>query len=221
MALEIIPYKSEAGLILESVYKDVDMQLILIDPAGDDILFDTPKANIISRELTTTDYTRSLFQFTDAAIYDGGLGKWYLEKTTTVTAGTEIIEYVQLVLIRNGANTAPKSISLAPVSNRIVCAGHGLANGDPIVFTANVGATLPAGITVNTLYFALNVTADDFEVSANSLTALTLTGGSGAGYLKYAKGMIVAISTETPSISLMPSNTRDYPVRVYGRGLSI
>ena len=221
MALAIAPYKNEAGLILQDTYKDKDMQLILLDPAGEDIVFDTPKAEIISRELTTTDYTRSLFQFADAAIYDGGLGKWYLEEIATITAGTEIVEYTQLVLIRGGANTAPKSISLVPVSNRITCAGHGLANGDPVVFTADVGATLPAEITSNTLYFALNVTADDFEVSANSLTALTLTGGSGTGYLKYAKGMIVTVLTETPSISLMPSNTRDYPIRVYSRGLSI
>lgn len=50
-------------------------------------------------------------------------------------------------------------------ADKILRVAHGLVNTDKIVF---VGGTPPGGITEGTVYFVVNKTTDDFQVSATS-----------------------------------------------------
>lgn len=58
----------------------------------------------------------------------------------------------------------------------ISCTGHGLSNGDAIIFHTLTG-TLPTGITAGTVYYVINANTDDFQISATSGgSALNITG---------------------------------------------
>jgi hypothetical protein len=81
---------------------------------------------------------------------------------------------------------------------------HGLANGDPIVLTADAGSTLAGGLTAGTLYYAAAITSDTFQVStaADGSAIVDITSaGSGNMRLRYATGRLVWVgdygSTQT------------------------
>lgn len=85
-----------------------------------------------------------------------------------------------LGMVPNGGSD--KSFQIDTTANeRIYCEGHGLANGDKVVFHND---TAPGGLTAGTEYFVVGVTAGDpdyFQVSATSGgAAINLTSEAGA-----------------------------------------
>ena len=70
----------------------------------------------------------------------------------------------------------------AGATNRILCEGHGMSNGDKCAFH---GGTAPTGLTAGTEYFVVGVTAGDpdyFQVEATSGGgAIDITGQAAAG----------------------------------------
>lgn len=73
----------------------------------------------------------------------------------------------------NGAKgyVGPLDCSSASVvnltSDTFTVAGHGLANGDKVVYHAN-GGTAITGLTSGTLYYVVGVSGNDFQLSATS-----------------------------------------------------
>jgi hypothetical protein len=123
-----------------------------------------------------------------------------------VASGTSL-QYDSIALIFNGASTANKGFTNSNVdtsTDTITVTGHGLANGDAIVLTADAGSTLAGGITSGTLYYAANITTDTFQASTaadGSGIANLTSAGSGNMRLRYAAGKLVWVgdygSTQT------------------------
>ena len=123
-----------------------------------------------------------------------------------VASGTSL-QYDSTALIFNGASTANKGFTNANVdasTDTITVTGHGLANGDAIVLTADAGSTLAGGLTAGTLYYAANITTDTFQVSTasdGSAIVNITSAGSGNMRLRYAAGKLVWVgnygSTQT------------------------
>jgi hypothetical protein len=61
----------------------------------------------------------------------------------------------------------------------VTSTGHGLVNGKRVIFQTT--ATLPTGITANTVYFVVNAAADTFQISATSGGAPLPTSGTQSG----------------------------------------
>lgn len=78
---------------------------------------------------------------------------------------------------------AQKTYQVDTTNERILCEGHGLANGKRVVFLP----TAPAGLTVGTVYWVIGVTdadPDHFQVAATEGgAAINLTGAAPAGGL--------------------------------------
>ena len=126
---------------------------------------------------------------------------------------------------------------------------HGLVAGDKVIFTEGTGATLPCGMTANTVYFVISsgLTNNSFKISATSGgTALTLHGTATlpvyvakpmdlTGYVVDSdiKGLLdgAAIGTFTPTITdatngafqlvLTPATTVAFSVGRYGYDVSL
>lgn len=81
-------------------------------------------------------------------------------------------------MVANGGLEFTFQVGVTP--NTILAEGHGLVNGDNVVFTG----TPPTGLTEGTIYFVVGVTAGDpdtFQVSATSGgAAIDITGLPGA-----------------------------------------
>lgn len=79
------------------------------------------------------------------------------------------------------AGGSTKAFQLDLTNERIYLEGHGLVNGDRVVFT---GEAVPAGLTVGTLYWVVGATAGDpdyFQVSSTEGgSAINLTGQASA-----------------------------------------
>jgi hypothetical protein len=60
------------------------------------------------------------------------------------------------------------AVTANATTDKIEKTAHGLENGDPVVFNA---ATAPSGITIGTIYYVINKSTNDFEIS-------TTVGGS-------------------------------------------
>jgi hypothetical protein len=61
------------------------------------------------------------------------------------------------------AGTRVRSCTASDATNVITCAGHGLGEGDAVFFTALAGG---AGVTANVTYYARDITATTFKISA-------------------------------------------------------
>lgn len=71
----------------------------------------------------------------------------------------------------------------------ITSAGHGLSNGDAVVFS-NSGGGLPAGLSANTFYYVINASTDTFKVSTTlGGSAVDIT-GTGTGTHYFNRGVI-------------------------------
>lgn len=64
------------------------------------------------------------------------------------------------------ANPGRSVVSVDTTADTLAIADHGLAEGDPLTLRAEVGGSMPAGLTAGTTYYALPVTAGTFSVSA-------------------------------------------------------
>lgn len=72
----------------------------------------------------------------------------------------------------------PKEFIVSPSTDTFTVPSHGYSAGQKLVV---YGDTVPAGLTEGTVYFAVNVTADTFQLAATaggSAIDVTTTGGS-------------------------------------------
>ncbi len=111
------------------------------------------------------------------------------ENTFILGAGTYRIEaYAVINAAYNALNTDLRTCTITVGTPAVVTnIAHGLSAGDSIQFVTATGATLPTGLSINTVYFVLlaSITADTFRVSATIGGAAinTTVAGNGAIYL--------------------------------------
>lgn len=81
-----------------------------------------------------------------------------------------------------GANCIPESVVTISVATPgvVTWTGHGLENGQPIVFTV-AGGAMPTGLTAGKVYYVVNATTDAFSVAATAGGAPIDTTGAGTG----------------------------------------
>jgi hypothetical protein len=70
--------------------------------------------------------------------------------------------------------------------------GHGYANGDRVVFSAEDIGALPTGVVAGTLYFVRDVTTDTFKVAATS-------GGAAIDLTTVGSGKVRKVAVQTVS----------------------
>lgn len=103
-----------------------------------------------------------------------------------------------VLLLANAAIRSADSFALAGFNTGtgvVTVASHLLVNGDSFLITPDAGSTLPSGLSATTLYKAVSVSGNDFRVSTDGTTPISLgTGGSGTFKLRYANGTPVMLS---------------------------
>lgn len=108
--------------------------------------------------------------------------------------GRENYDYIEITVyepgVETGAANAVTSVSTA--ANTFTKTSHGLTAGQPVRFSA---ATLPTGLTANTVYFVTTsgITANDFSVSTRALIDSTFIGVPTS--LAFSVGPTLAAST--------------------------
>ncbi len=74
--------------------------------------------------------------------------------TSNSTVTSDVIAHLQEAVAVGSFNVSTERINIA---------GHGLSDGNPVSFTST--ETLPTGITANRIYYVINKTTDDFQIS--------------------------------------------------------
>jgi len=102
---------------------------------------------------------------------------------TSSGSGRELLTGIRTYYVCLNQGTCTISIANPGV---VTDAGHGLENGDPVVFSTT--GALPTGLTSGTAYYVVNKAADTFEVSATLGGASINTSGSQSGTQSYRTG---------------------------------
>ncbi|MEC4804751.1 MAG: hypothetical protein SAJ12_03835 [Jaaginema sp. PMC 1079.18] len=123
-------------------------------------------------------------------------------KTATVpiqswdlTASGASIQWDGIAMIANAHPNAPTLLeSVDPATDTLTLTGHGLANGDRVMLTVDAGGALPTGVDGTVLYYAVNTSADTFQVSPSEGGSPMAFSDTGAGdlRLRYGSGELVA-----------------------------
>jgi hypothetical protein len=141
--------------------------------------------------------------------------------TVTFTADASgSLQFQTVFLLADAHSKASERFSPANVTgNTVTIAGNLLTNGDSVIPVADVGASLPGGLSSGTKYQVINVNSGTgaFQFSADGATAIALSGtGSGTFRLKYASGSIVLLQVETAPVSLQPGRPCQYDIDIVG-----
>jgi hypothetical protein len=126
---------------------------------------------------------------TNATLINGGVHLIKgLNYSTFSQGGTTIVEATTVDNIRasylltdariNGAATQTFTATIASPAV-ITCNGHGLRNGDTVIFTTT--GALPTSLTANTQFFVINAAANTFQVSASLNGTAVNSSGSQSG----------------------------------------
>ena len=126
---------------------------------------------------------------TNATLINGGVHLIKgLNYSTFSQGGTTIVEATTVDNIRasylltdariNGAATQTFTATIASPAV-ITCNGHGLRNGDTVLFTTT--GALPTNLTANTQFFVINAAANTFQVSASLNGTAVNSSGSQSG----------------------------------------
>lgn len=109
-----------------------------------------------------------------------------MANTTGLAAGMQVTG-------TNTSLTTGRSVTFTDAGDLVNLTAHGLSDGDEVSFSSITSTT---GIVINTIYFVVNSTTDNFQVAATvGGSALPLT-TNGSGTLKY-NSTIVSIVTNT------------------------
>jgi hypothetical protein len=97
---------------------------------------------------------------------------------TAVTGGT-------FLGMSPNAGTIPQAFVVPDASADVLeCVAHGFVNTDTVVVWAVPGDPLPTGLVEGTVYFVINATVDDLQLSATSGGAAVAITAIGAGMLQ-------------------------------------
>jgi hypothetical protein len=89
-----------------------------------------------------------------------------------------------LLMTPNNGGTPQQFVVPDITADILECVGHGFVNNDSVVVWAGSGDPLPGGLTEGTVYFVINATTDDLQLSATSGGASVSITSVGAGQLQ-------------------------------------
>jgi hypothetical protein len=172
------------------------------------------KSEFFAAELKAQNgYQRAAIVFGSDGVYSNTNKRHEMPLVTaTYSAVGGALQFQTVFLIADGSPNAPKSFAAADVnasSNVITIASHGLTSGDEIMVDAEAGSTLPSGLSAGTLYKAIGVSTDNFQISSDGATAIDIGAGSGTFRLRYANGKIHSFDVSTDSQLIQAGRTGD------------
>ena len=190
------------------------------------------KADFVGSELPQINgYARQAVTWaTDGAFSNTTKRHNMPDSVATFQASGSSFQFQTYFLLADASANASKPFAPSAVNastNVITITAHGLANLDTIMFAADAGSTLPAGLAASTLYTAKNITTTTFEVwdsAGSAVIALTGT-GSGTFTLKYANGTAVSLEVRSSVALLQPNQVLTYTLTLaemnvtYGNGV--
>lgn len=109
-----------------------------------------------------------------------------MANTTGLTAGMQVTG-------TNTSLTTGRSVTFTDVGDLVNLTAHGLGDGDEVSFSSITSTT---GIVINTIYFVVNSTADNFQVASTAGGAALPLTTNGSGTVKY-NSTIVSIVPNT------------------------
>lgn len=98
-----------------------------------------------------------------------------------------VAPYAGLYLLGTGT-----AFTVTAGSDLVNSTSHGKSAGDIVLFKADVGGVLPAGLSAGIKYYVVNPNANDFQVSLSYGGAVVDITGSGTGTFKYYAGLTPA-----------------------------
>lgn len=179
------------------------------------------KADFIAAELLpVSGYLRPQFLYNADGTYNAVNERYEmppLDVSFTATGG--FLQFQTAFLLANAHPVSARSftnVEVNPAMDRIAIASHGLVDGDEVLFTPGVAATLPSGLIPATLYFVVNATTNGFQVSTQlNGPAVDITDtGSGTCYCRCANGLVVALSVEPSQIQILDGTTHSYRIPI-------
>jgi surface protein len=146
----------------------------------------------------------------------------------TTTAGSAVITTVNTTGVTVGMQvtntntplTTPIAVAFTDSTDTVNLTAHGLSNGDEVSFFTIVTTT---GIVINTIYYVVNATTNDFQVSSSfGGTALALT-NNGSGTMRYRASVvsIVAGTSITMNRKMTGSGTQNLIFRNLQTGTAL
>jgi len=110
----------------------------------------------------------------------------------------------------------PEAEFTAAVTDIITSAAHALANGDLLQFTTET--TLPAGLSLATNYYVIDITTNTFKVSATpNGTAVDITGTGTGAHTYHLKGRAIYVGDwKNIGMSLNFVSTPTMTIKVQG-----
>lgn len=164
----------------------------------------------------TNGYARDSVTVAQTGAYDSGDGRW--EATTeefSFTASGGSLTYDRAVLICGGVAT-PLVAAIAadtavdPATDRLTATAHGLSNGTRVTVRAQVGGTLPTGLTAGGTYYAKAPDANTLELYSDvGLTSIVNITADGTGTMEIldCTGTVHSVWTQTPAVSILSGQT--------------
>lgn len=157
------------------------------------------KAAFVAAELLQQDgYARSNVVYSEDGIFSNVNKRHDLPLVSAELEATAALQFQTVFLIANGNANANKSFNAASAvdatANTISVTAHGLSTGEEILFTVDGGAALPGGLVASTVYKAIVIDADTFQVSNDGISPIDISSlGSGTCRLRYVPGHIVLL----------------------------
>lgn len=90
-----------------------------------------------------------------------------------------------------------KTVTIDSATDTFTSTCHGLSADDKVVFTSSTGASVPCGMTLNTVYYVISagLTADAFQVSATQGGAAISFSGAATGTFYVSEPLDIATYT--------------------------
>jgi hypothetical protein len=169
------------------------------------------KALVIAGEQIKTasnNYSRFNPNFGSEALYDSSNKRWLMPIATWTISLPESIQYNYVALLADARVESNRPVTMTLTAGSpttfTTATDHGLDSGsnEEVMITDDDGGAFPTGLSPTTIYYAINISATEFQLSTTPLSAgpqtpLELTSAGTAGLrLRYAKGRLVGFRKE-------------------------
>lgn len=157
---------------------------------------------------SSNNYARFNPNFGSTALYDSSNKRWLMPIATWTISLPEAIQYNYVALLADARleSNRPVTMTLTAGSPTVftTTTDHGLdaSGNEEVMLTDDDGGAFPTGLSASTIYYAIHVSATEFQLSTTPATAGTqvpieaTSAGSAGLRLRYAKGRLVGFRKE-------------------------
>lgn len=147
-------------------------------------------------------------QLHDGTVIESGSTTKFFDMNTIYAYSVGTANRLMFLQFLYGTQNTGVTCTFTNATERVNKVGHGLANGDKVMFS-NSGGALPTGFVNYIVYYVVNKNNDDFQVSLTSGGAAVTISDDGSGTNKYHT-LNQTILTET-YIGFASTSADSYP----------